>query len=87
MDYDALTRMMANILRHEVPMAVGIMVDYWTGITTLLESINLVDQLGFVVDIYDLLRVATSNLMRDGKPQFEVAIVQEQDQEKREGTE
>ena len=76
-DYGELTRMMTNMLRHGEPMAMGIMVEYFVGAQTLIDCINQVGQLSFKVGLNDVLYIAATSVMKDGKPQFEVCKLQD----------
>ena len=84
-EYGELIRMMTNMLRHGVPMAMGIMVDYFVGVQTLIDCINQVEQLSFKVALHDVLYAATTSVMKDGKLQFEVFKLKDPEHRQEEG--
>ena len=84
-EYGELIRMMTNMLRHGVPMAMGIMVEYFVGVQTLIDCINQVEQLSFKVALHDVLYAATTSVMKDGKLQFEVFKLKDPEHRQEEG--
>ena len=84
-DYGELIRMMTNMLRHGVPMAMGIMVEYFVGAQTLIDCINQVEQLSFKVGLNDVLYAAATSVMKDGKTQFEVCKLRDPEHRQEQG--